>query len=311
MHQRNTVILAGSGRSGTTWLGSILDTYEGADYFFEVEHFAGLDFDSPDLLRAKYPFIHFLNDSPAWIQRLEHGLLIAMRSMDVGRSLATRSLRIRYQFQPKTAAKNFNLFKSVRLLQVALRYPELKSKYGQQLRLAHLIRNPFAQFASTSKMKQRGKVNTANAFRGEIDLVLSTPRLSKYHALARSYRDSSWAEKSALIWWIANEMLVDQMDENKTIVVYEALTREPLVETSRIFDFLGWPLSAQTRDYIRETTDAKRSEGGQFSVHKSASDGLTSWTRDLTSEDYEKMSQLLRDCRLMRLWSEDELALRR
>ena len=52
----DVAIIAGSGRSGTTWLGSILNSYEHADYFYEICAYPELDFDGSNLLQVSTLF---------------------------------------------------------------------------------------------------------------------------------------------------------------------------------------------------------------------------------------------------------------
>ena len=307
MPERNIVILVGSGRSGTTWLGSILDTCEKADYFFEIEHYPELHVDSPELLRVKYPFTHWLKQSPVWIQRLEHKLLLELHNRKILVSATEKSLRIRNRFRCKKGRKTVNLFKTVKPFYIALDYARLSERYGNQIKFVHIIRNPFAQLASTSRMRASSSVKPGNAFHQAIDTIIENPRLSKYHQLARHYRNSSWAEKSALIWWIGNEIMTGNPDDNKTLVVFERLVKAPFDETERIFEFLNWPFSTETRNHIAETIDSDKANREQFSINKRADEVLDRWKENIPADDYERVSRLLQDCPLLELWNPDEL----
>lgn len=309
MPERNIVILVGSGRSGTTWLGSILDTYEKADYFFEIEHYPGLCFDSPELHSIKYPFTHWLKHSPVWIQRLEHNLLLELHNRKILHSTTEKSLRIRNRFRCKRGRRNVNLFKTVKPFNVALDYENLVARYGDRIKFVHIIRNPFAQLVSTSRMRASGKIDMRNAFHNTIDAIIGNPRLSKYHELAGKYRDCSWAEKSALIWWIGNEIMISASGDNKTLVVFERLAKNPFEETQRIFDFLEWPFSTETRNHIAETIDSGKSNNEQFSINKSADEVLGKWKKNISADDYERVSKLLEDCQLLKLWDRSELGM--
>lgn len=311
MRERNIVIIAGSGRSGTTWLGSILDTYDGCDYYYEIDAFKNLSFNNPHLRRIKYPFTHWLKSPPLPIQRLEQALLVELQKRRLFKSSVDKALRIRNRYRYKSGAKETNLFKIVRLFSFALQCEELSSRYGPKLKIVHIIRNPFGQLASQHKMISANRERPQRPFQKAIDIIMSDDRLTQYRELARQHTNASWMEKSALIWWAGNEVLMNAQNVAKMTVLFETLVRHPYQETERLFEFLGWPLSEQTYDHIANTTNPTIADNEKHSIQKDADAVLNKWRKHISGTDYRNVSRLLEDCRLMELWDKEDLTDRR
>ena len=290
-----------------TGLGSILDTYDRCDYFYEIDAFPYLTFDSPNLLRIKYPLTHRLKHTPLQIQQLEHNLLLALRKNRLFSPSIERTMRIRNRFRYKSGTKEVNLFKIVRLFSFALQCDELSSRYGNRLKIVHIIRNPFAQLASQDKMISSNKERPNNPFQKAFDIIMSDDHLSQYRKLAKQHNHASWMEKGALIWWAGNELLMNTNNAVKTTVLFEQLVRHPHEETERIFNFLDWPLSAQTHDHIADTTNPNTADSEKHSIRKDADAVLNKWRDYISASDYCNVSRLLENCRLMELWDKEDL----
>ena len=309
MHGDNheIVVLAGSGRSGTTWLGAIMDTYSRAEYFYEIDAFPELDFDSPGLLKSKYPLTYWLPQRTAAIVHLEQKLLLACRRSGVFKERVDMALRIRNRIRAKQCSNSVYLFKIVQLYEYALRCDELASRHHGNFRTVHIIRNPYAQLVSQIRVDNKHAARASQHFADRTHDIIDNPRLERYHADAEKYKDASWVEQMALMWWISNELMQDACSRYKCAVIYEDLARNPLVETQRIFDFIGWELSTETREFISSTTDASTTQKGNFSIHKSADEVLEKWKQEITPKDYDCIRAVLEPCKLTSLWADEDL----
>jgi len=306
---RDIVIIAGSGRSGTTWLGSILDTYDKCDYFYEIDAYPELHFDDNNLLRIKYPLTHWTGTPPVLIQEIEHKLLLSLQRLKIGSLSIDKTLRIRNRFLPKAAKKEVNLFKIVRLFSFAMECEKLALRLGKRLKIVHILRNPFAQLISQYTMISKKNRVPARPFKRAFDVILTDPRLSQYRHLANQYSDGSWMERAALVWWVSNEVLINSQGTSMTTVLFEDLVRHPHEETERIFRFLGWPMSKRTHDHIAETTNPNTADNETHSIRKSADAVLSKWKKRISEKDYDAVSHVLEHCQLMERWDQDELHL--
>ncbi len=303
------VVIAGSGRSGTTWLGSILNSYERAEYFYEICAYPELDFDDYNLMEVKYPLTSWMAKHPLWISQLERIILVQRIRFGIGRETAERSLRIHAGHRFKKYSPNVHLFKIVALFSFVIRLGELASRLSNRLKVIHIIRNPFSQLASEIRMDVRDPERSKKHFLARLEFMLQDESFSKYHDLVESYMDASWMEHMTVVWWVSNELMLEDATLHKHIVVYEDLCRDPLRKTQEIFDFLGWPLSEQTRNHITKTTNITKSEMGMFSIRKNAEEAMTRWRSEIEPEDYQRISKILEPCNLLGLWNEADLQL--
>lgn len=146
--QKKIVVLAGSGRSSTTWLDSILQSCERCEYFYEISHFPDLTIDQPDILRVKYPLTHAIHRAPARLRKMERSILAMVRKLGIQRTIADRALRIN---QPSGFTKydiDIFLFKIVVLLPFTLQFKDLQARLNNRLKVIHLMCKPYSQFAS-------------------------------------------------------------------------------------------------------------------------------------------------------------------
>lgn len=306
----DSVILAGSGRSGTSWLGAILNSYEMSEYFYEITAFEDLDFGQSDLIRIKYPLTHAWRARPDWVARAERKLLTLRSQWGPDRESAQRSLRIFADHRFQKTRPNVCLYKIVTLFGFAQRCGDLAKTFGDRLKVVHLIRNPYAQIASELRIDARDPEGSRRHFRSRVEQILASPSLDRYQDAARRSLGRGWVSQMALVWRVSNELLEADQDLHKRQVVYEELCESPEEVTADLFSFLGWPVSGQTRDFLRQTTDVSVSDSGNFSLRKNATESMSRWRRELGEEVYAEAGEMLGDSNLLRLWGQDDLSLR-
>ncbi len=307
-----TVILAGSGRSGTSWLGSILNSYEKAEYFYEITAFPELDFGGKNLLPIKYPLSHAWVERPLWAAKAERKILELRRRWGPAKADAVRSLRIfPDQFFMKDRP-DVHVHKIVTLFSFALQARELAEHFGDRLKIVHLIRNPFAQIASELRIDARDPARSKKHFRGRVEQIIANPTLGNYQGAAREALQRDWVFQMALVWRVSNELLIGDRYLDKTLVVYERLCQEPRAVVEELFGFFGWSLSQQTLRYLDETStvNAGEAESGLFSLRKNAGESMNRWRAELGEKAYDEAWDAVGQSELMKLWDPDELRLR-
>lgn len=302
-------ILAGSGRSGTTWLGSILNSYEHAEYFYEICAYPELDFDDPELLRVKYPLTSGLSRHPNWVHKLERSVLSRRIRWGIGSQSAQRSLRVHPDYDFNKDVPSVHLFKIVALFAFVSRIGDLAERLDGRLKVVHIIRNPFSQLASEIRMDSRNPERSQQHFRKRMQSILDNEALREYHDLVQTNLEAGWVAHMAIVWWVSNELLLKEARVEKQLVIYEDLCRRPYEKTEELFNFLGWPLSEQTLNHIRDTTNIPKSESGMFSIVKNADESINKWRGQMEPETYRTIRQTLRDCPLLELWSKTDLSL--
>jgi len=301
----NFVVIAGSGRSGTTWLGSLLDTYEHAEYYYEICHFPELDFDSPDLLKRKHPLIGFSPVRPVWLRKTER-LLMEKLPQSV---LSTTSMRLHQPLFFDKHQIDTCLFKIVKLFSFAMNLQKYKEKFDGRMKVIHIIRNPYSQLVSEIRQHEKNVEHARQHFSMRMHEIINNNNLVKYHDLGKRYLDGDWIEHMAFVWWVSNEIMIENKLLSTYVLTYEELCRKPFEITQDVFSFLGWPMSEQTKKQIEATTTVENSETGTWSIKKNAEQAMNRWRNEIKPSDYNRISQMLSSCQLMAMWNREELLL--
>ena len=299
----NFVVIAGSGRSGTTWLGSLLDTYEHAEYFYEICHFPELDFDSPALLKRKHPFIWFFPIRPAWLKKIERRLIERLPASDLTRT----AKRLHQPLFFKKHQIDTYLFKIVKLFSFAMNMQKYREMFGDKMKVVHIIRNPYSQLVSEIRQHEKNVEHAKQHFSMRMQEILNDNTLVKYHDIGNRYLNGDWIEHMAFVWWVSNELMIENKILPTYAVTYEELCRKPFEITQDIFSFLGWNMSEQTREQIETTTTVESSETGTWSIKKNAEQAMNRWRDEIKPSDYERINKMLSSCQLMKMWNNEEL----
>lgn len=307
MREDKIVVIVGSGRSGTTWLGSLLDSYERAEYFYEVTNYRDLDIDNPGIIKIKYPLSFWLPYRFRTVSKIERGVMKLRVKYGVGRGAAERSLRIHKPQDFNKKKPDVKLFKIVTPIKFALRTNEFMASYKTSFKAVHIIRNPFSYLASEIRQHEKNPERAKRHFRERIDFILGNEYFEKYHALAAQTIEKSWLEHMVVLWRISNEILFDQPQLDILHVVYEELCRNTTHEVEDIYRFLDWPMLAQTVRHIEETTGIDASESGSWSIKKNADESMSRWRDEISDEQYLTARSLLAESQLLGLWSEQDL----
>ena len=307
--EKDIVILAGSGRSGTTWLGSILNSYPGTEYFYEIHAFDGLDFEQADLLKKKNPYTFFLRRRSVWALKAERRLLGLQLKTGIASASARRALRLQYTDTFKKSVPSVHLYKIVNLFEFARRIEELNCRFGRRMKIVYIMRNPFSQVVSQMRIQKKMKERSKQHFKKLIANVIDDPLLKNYLQTALKYKEGSWLEQMLCIWWVSNDLMIRTNYQNMYSVIYENLAMQPMVEIRKIFKFLGWPVLKQTYDFILKTSYLEKSEPGDYSIKKNAKYVIHRWKNEININDYFCAKSLLSSCELMNYWNEDDLVL--
>ncbi len=113
------------------------------------------------------------------------------------------------------------------------------------------------------------------------------------------------AKEWAGVWKTVHERLdiPDKMKiPNFKLVVYEELCNRPMETVEEIYRFLGWKVETQTVAFVKESISSDSS--GYWSVYKNPLKSAYKWKKGLSKEDIEEVYKVVGDSELMRLWKE-------
>src|SRR3990172_10474284 len=98
--------------------------------------------------------------------------------------------------------------------------------------------------------------------------------------------------------------------KNFYIVTYEKLVEKPFDETSNIFNWLGWDMTKETREFLLESTGAKKPKwynliisSDYYGVYRKAGINISDWKSRISDKDYAEISSVVNSSPLMSYWT--------
>ena len=317
------VLITGKGRSGTTWLAQILNSHTTCCYKHEPfpewkrAPYAAWKRDLASggdraALRTRFDAIcrgcHHQVDLPPFppktFERGHPRVLHFLHGLG-SRVPALRGLYEAYG-RPRLAEDGEVLIKDVNFETALLaRLCEVIEPV-----LLAAVRNPFANVASHLSGVAKGifDADRERDARRARD-VIEAPGGEAYRAFLPDLATMPEAMFEALRWRIQVEPLVavTRAQPRGRVVVYEDLCADPLAETTRIFEFIGWQVGPQTRAFDdasisgeAEDIDARRA---YFSVFRDPRESLEKWREQLSEGQQREIAEVMRDSPLRGLWS--------
>ncbi len=289
----------GTGRSGTTWLGSIIDAHPRVAYRFEPIHALSND-------KRMQQIRQRINAS--------HGREIEQALKDLKALLIRANPRIeRPPFYPKSNRRlqgRTLLNRACKALPplssaYALLYPESNEAHlvlkevsmehelgvlakSGMVSIVYLIRHPAAFVASMESGIQKGVMNDTRA---RIALDLAEERAPDIHRMYIDQADSLSLQQRLAISWVADTNLAMKGIEKRDTVlpiVYEDLCQNISARSSDIYDHLGLDMPTQARDIISKFEETPSSQefgvNPYFSVFRNPLESMNKWKSKLSTD---------------------------
>lgn len=265
-----SVLLAGGGRGGTTWLAEIIN-YDNA-YRFMFEPFNHLRvrecsaFGECQYLRREDNDVRFLEPAKK---------IFSGRIRNGWTDVYNRRL---------TAEKR--LIKEIR---VNLMLGWIRAHFPQ-VPVVLLLRHPCAVAFSRCKTKWVADLDTT--FLSQRTLM--TDYLEPFRVLLEQANDEF---ERHIIWWcIENYVPLRQLSTNDVLVItYEDCVVSPELELSRIFDFLHQPFNAQALSVVRKPSSQSRRNwrSGNASPIVTGESIVDAWTRHVHPTQAERAQEII------------------
>lgn len=317
------VFVAGAGRSGTTWLGKILDANRETFYKAEPDNRNRLPWfrELPSRIDPIPESQHF---GPPFAKALEqafwhHALDFVQRphfDKDFLRNRAYRGLTLLLRTERKLRLVDKPVLRIPRWMFVSERTPRLVVKsVVSNLRLAWLhqqfpgfrivlvIRHPGGYLSSWLR-GQRSHSWSGFGDRARLDpTVLPFPRRDQLDRYAKVWVEGSPFERELIYWIVANETPILALRDTGAlhVVVYEKLCAEPERVSRAVYEFCDLPFTEQAREFLTQSTD--RHEEDYYSVFKNSQRVASEWRERLDANQVELAERYLRDSALAALWS--------
>ena len=276
---RRTVFVAGTGRSGTTWVEEIVN--HANDYRVMFEPFHSLEIDRLKHWNYKQ-YLRVDNDSDRFLKpaaailggKIRHPWIDKFNNKLIARKRLIKDIRA-------------NLF----LKWIKHHFPEIP--------IILLLRHPCVVANSRRKLK----------WNCHLDDLLSQPDLLTDYLQPFQHRLETAADpfdKHVFMWCVENFIPLTQFSPGEILVVfYEHLCGNPREEIERIMAFLGEPLPGPLRDVAANPSALSRDE----SAVRTGADPIESWRKHVDGKQVARAMEICGDFGMNAIYGEGSLPL--
>ncbi|MCG8345899.1 MAG: sulfotransferase domain-containing protein [Chlorobiales bacterium] len=265
---KEIVWLIGDGRSGTTWLASLINYRKKYREMFEPFH-PWLD----ERMGFFMPHLYMRENNE------NANLKMAAEEVFTGKYMYERVDAGNYSMLYNGLLVK-DIFANLFSYWISTRYPEIK--------IILLIRNPFAVALSKCKKKNWLWLNDPMALLDQKDLY--DDYLQPFEDVIRKTRcENDYLLCQILIWSIVNYVPLRQFDPGKVqVVFYEDVVTNPGHEVSKIFDFIRkGQYQRQVKLSDKVINKPSKYAGKESNIIKGTSP-LTSWKQEMTPRQIER-----------------------
>lgn len=301
------IFIFGAPRSGTSWLGKILDSHPNTLYRAEPDK---------ELRNTDIPFLCTEQDivahreataryaevlmnvhnsnalgSPPYLRKAYHSdVQFALRQTTI---YAVKSLgRIKGLSGPlgNLNVPDFADYSSNATIEPVIKSVGSLGRVGLYLsalpdaKIIVIVRHPCGHIASVVSGQKLRKLPQSMALGG----IGETEPAQRRGMDQQTLESLPIVEQLAWRWLVLNEMAMQQAagNDNVMILKYEDLCAEPEKVTREIFAFSGLDWSPQTEDFVSESTASRNKNGtGYFSINRDPLVAAMKWKEQMAQED--------------------------
>jgi hypothetical protein len=321
----NYAFLLGRGRTGTTWIGQILNQYDHCIYKYEP-----FNLDKPLAFRTWLSDLDN-GDRQALADRFRDLCLACWHDVDyppflrkscrrqwpwllratwgVGKVFPWARGLYHWYGRPRMQPRDWVLLKQVNFPNEKL--PRLVEVLAP--RIVAIVRNPLASVNSSLRFYR--KENEAIRTPPNVDRVLELTRTMEGSDLVQFTREQllgmSDAAFEAVRWRVQSEPLKAFADQyNKGLAIrYENFADDPAGTAQAVFEFLGWEFDDKVRNFIA-TTNQRGEQANRnvdkniYTIYRDPQQAMNRWKKDLEPAQVEDILRIVKTSPIMPIWPE-------
>jgi hypothetical protein len=264
---RRSIIIAGTGRSGTTWLASLISSQIACRTMFEPFHSGRI------AQFSKYHLFHYMRPQKQDDDFYEYA-----------HNVLSGNIR-----HPWIDWQNERLFPKYRLVKEIRANLFLKWLHNNfpKTPLVFILRHPCAVVLSRMEMKW--------ATTSDIQPFLSQEELILDHIedkLDLINRAATIEEKHAIIWCVSNYVPLRQFEQDELhVVFYESLCTQPEVELPRLFAGIGLEFKPSLLDIVNRPSPT----AWVTSAVVTGENKISRWKRELTPGQIDSVLRIVHE----------------
>jgi hypothetical protein len=276
-NRRHSILLVGTGRSGTTWIQEAINYDNSYRVMFEPFHSLKI----PILKNWNYrQYLREENNNEIFLEPAK----------------AILYGQVRHKWIDQFNKKHFVTKRIIKDIRINLILKWLKRKFPQ-IPIILILRHPCA--VANSKLKLGWKTHL-NDFLRQPDLM--SDYLNPFKSEIESVNNQF--DKHIFMWCIENYVPLNQFNKNEILITfYEDICLNPQKEIKIIFEYLGKELSSK----VFETLSKPSFQTQKDSAIKSGNNLINSWRKNITQKEIDRAINILKLFRLDKIYKEGDM----
>lgn len=287
---RKHILVTGTHRSGTTWVGRTLSRPHNVELVYEPFNLETTRYN------FEYKFDHWFEHVPTskkykeiekvFDQYIPNNFLQypAKICRETGYSLKTPLIFAKYLILSSNRPR-FLLKDPIALLSAGWLY----ERYD--LKVICMIRNPLA-FAGSLK-KQGWDFDFKNFL--EQEEILNSLLLPYKEEIKKVHEESDFIDRVSLLWNVLNFVILDYQKRYPEwfFVKHGKLARKPVKNFRRMYKYVDMEFTEEVEDYIRAYTSRKNPTEAKSNKYqpRDAEQTVEAWRKRLTEEEIERVKE--------------------
>lgn len=291
------ILITGSHRSGTTWVGKTISQHHRICYIQEPFHvsnpnrFMGLKLNtwfahqpsSDQREEIKLAFDNLFGSTPL------RSAIKMNRMSGIG---LTRPLSFGKHLLINSIAKQFLVKDPLALLSAGWLYDEY------DLNVICMIRGPVAFVGSLKKAEWDFDFNNLRKQHELMNGLLSSYKI-EIDEMCNPGTSADFIDRASLLWNILHFVISRYQSSHPSwlFMRYEDIALNPMVEFTRIFDYLDLDMTRHVKNYITAFTSANNSVESTSNKYqpRDAKASLESWKQRLSEEEIERVESATKE----------------